>query len=425
MSDLLLLLVQIAAIISVARAVGILFRKVGQPQVVGEMAAGIMLGPTLLGWALPDAYESLFPAGSLGHLNVLSQIGLLLFMFLVGLEFNPKLLRKQGKTAFLTSHASISVPYLLGAVLALILYPRFSNESVDFAEFTLFLGAAMSVTAFPVLARILRDRQLNRTEIGTVAIACAAVDDVTAWCLLAYIVALVRATQGAAAPLWITFAGLTLYLMFMVFVARGLLARCLTASRRRKVPSEDMTALILMLLFVSAMTTEWLGIHLLFGAFVFGAVMPKEERLIAQLTLRIESVTQVLLLPIFFAYTGLRTSIQALNGKEMWLYCALVLLVAILGKFGGSAIAARVSGMSWRDSTAIGVLMNTRGLMELVILNIGLDLGVISPALFSMMVVMALGTTFMTTPLLECIYPARSIRAEQTPVQKYYAYNEL
>jgi Kef-type K+ transport system membrane component KefB len=180
-----------------------------------------------------------------------------------------------------------------------------------------------------------------------------------------------------------------------------------------------------MLLFVSAMTTEWLGIHLLFGAFVFGAVMPKEERLIAQLTLRIESVTQVLLLPIFFAYTGLRTSIQALNGTEMWLYCALVLLVAMLGKFGGSSIAARVSGMSWRDSTAIGVLMNTRGLMELVILNIGLDLGVISTALFSMMVVMALATTFMTTPLLEFIYPARSIRAEQAAVQKNYAYNEL
>ena len=424
MSDLLLLLVQIAAIISVARAAGILFRKIGQPQVVGEMAAGIMLGPTLLGWALPEAYESLFPAGSLGHLNVLSQIGLLLFMFLVGLEFNPKFLRKQGHTAFLTSHASISLPYLLGALLALFLYPRLSDESVDFMEFTLFLGAAMSVTAFPVLARILRDRQLSRTEIGTVAIACAAVDDVTAWCLLAYIVALVRAAHGAT-PLWITFTGLTLYLLFMVFVARGLLARLLTASRHRKVPSEDMTAFILMLLFVSAMTTEWLGIHLLFGAFVFGAVMPKEERLIAQLTLRIESVTQVLLLPIFFAYTGLRTSIQALNGTEMWLYCALVLLVAMLGKFGGSSIAARVSGMSWRDSTAIGVLMNTRGLMELVILNIGLDLGVISTALFSMMVVMALATTFMTTPLLEFIYPARSIRAEQAAVQKNYAYNEL
>jgi len=417
------LLFQIAVIAVAARGVGVLFRKIGQPQVVGEMAAGIMLGPSLLGWAFPQASQVLFPAESLDHLNVLSQIGVLLFMFLVGLEFNSRMVRNQGHAAILTSHVSITVPYMLGAALALYLYPRLSDDRVHFTEFALFMGAAMSITAFPVLARILRERQLHKTELGSVTLACAAVDDVTAWCLLAYILVLVRAAQGGT-PLWVTLAGLTVYLLFMVFVAKRLLRRFVTVFRRRKVLSDDMMALILVLLLVSAWATERLGVHLLFGAFLFGAVMPKERHFIAQLTEKIESVTLVLFLPIFFAYTGLRTSIGQVAGGEMWFYCLLILLAAVVGKLAGSAIASRIAGLGWRDATALGVLMNTRGLMELVILNIGLDLGVISPALFSMMVIMALTTTFMTTPILEWIYPAHAIRREQAAFRKNYAYSE-
>jgi K+:H+ antiporter len=423
MAHLAVLLFQIAVIAIAARAVGLVFRKIGQPQVVGEMAAGIMLGPSLLGWTLPEASRLLFPPESLDHLNMLSQVGLLLFMFLVGLEFNPRMLRHQGHAAILTSHVSITLPYLLGAALALYLYPRLSDEHVRFTEFALFIGAAMSVTAFPVLARILRERNLHKTELGSVTIACAAVDDVTAWCLLAYILVLVRASHGAT-PLWVTLLGLTLYLLFMVFVVKKLLARFVVAFRRRKTLSEDMMALILVLLLVSAWTTERLGVHLLFGAFLFGAVMPKERHFIAKLTERIESVTVLLFLPIFFAYTGLRTSIGQVTSGEMWVYCVLILLAAVGGKLAGSTIASRVAGLSWRDATALGVLMNTRGLMELVILNIGLDLGIISPALFSMMVIMALTTTFMTTPMLEWIYPAHAIRREQTVLRKKYAYTE-
>jgi Kef-type K+ transport system membrane component KefB len=424
MPHLAVLLFQIAVIAITARVVGLLFRKIGQPQVVGEMAAGVMLGPSLLGWALPEASQMLFPAASLDHLNILSQIGLLLFMFLVGLEFDSRMVRNQGHAAILTSHVSITLPYMLGAALALYLYPRLSDERVQFTEFALFMGAAMSITAFPVLARILRERQLHKTELGSVTIACAAVDDVTAWCLLAYILVLVRAAHGAV-PLWVTLAGLTVYLLFMVFVVKKLLTRFVTVFRRRKVLSEDMMAVILVLLLISAWATERLGVHLLFGAFLFGAVMPKEKHFIAQLTEKIESVTLVLFLPIFFAYTGLRTSVGLVTGGEMWFYCVLILLAAVVGKLAGSAIASRVAGLGWRDSIALGVLMNTRGLMELVILNIGLDLGVISPALFSMMVIMALATTFMTTPMLELIYPAKAIRAEQSAaVRKNYAYTE-
>lgn len=423
MPDLFTLLFQVAVIATAARIVGILFRLIGQPQVVGEMAAGIMLGPTLLGWAWPQASAVLFPADSLAALNILSQIGLLLFMFLVGLEFNPKLLRGLGHVAVMTSHVSIVAPFLLGAMLALLLYPELSDDRVGFTEFALFVGAAMSVTAFPVLARILHERQLHRTQLGTVAIACAAVDDVTAWCLLAYIVAFVRSAHEAT-PLWLTLGGLTLYILLMVFAVRPLLAKLLAASRRGRAPGEDMTAAVLVLLLVSAMTTEWLGVHLLFGAFLFGAVMPKEGRFVAHLTERIESVTLILFLPIFFAYTGLRTSIGLLDSPTMWWLCGLVLATAVVGKLVGSAVAARVAGMEWRDAAAVGVLMNTRGLMELVILNIGLNLGIISPALFSMMVVMALATTFMTTPLLEWIRPARSLRREEAVSVQDYAYSE-
>ena len=415
MPALLLLILQIAVILVAARVVGMAFRRIGQPQVVGEMVAGILLGPSLLGWAAPDAFAVLFPPASLPALNSLSQIGLVLFMFLVGVEFDPVLLRGRGNAAVITSHVSIVAPFLLGTLLALPLYPRLSDASVSFTGFALFMGAAMSVTAFPVLARILTERNLLRTRLGAVAIACAAVDDVSAWTLLALVVVIVRA-GAAEMPLWLTVGGSVVYVAFVVTVVRRLLAKLETYYLSRGRLTQDMVAGIVLLLLASAWVTEWLGIHALFGAFVVGAVMPKHPRFTHELTDRLQDVTVVLLLPLFFAFTGLRTSIGLVQGTELWLITGLVVLVAVVGKLGGSAVAARLTGLTWREAGALGVLMNTRGLMELVILTIGLELGVISPALFTMMVLMALVTTFMTTPLLELVYPARRIREEQMAI---------
>jgi len=404
--NLVTLLLQVAAIVITARLTGVLFRYLGQPQVMGETVAGILLGPSLLGWLAPGLSRVLFPASSLSYLGVLSQVGLLLFMFLVGLEFNATVIRNLGRAVVLTSHVSISAPFLLGSLLALFLYPRLSDASVSFPAFALFLGAAMSITAFPVLARILTERRLTRTELGTLAIACAAVDDVTAWCILAYIVAFVRASHGTR-PLWITLAGVTAFALVMVYGVRSLLQQFQRAYARTGRLTDTMMAMLLLLLLLSAAITEWLGIHLLFGAFLFGAILPRDAAFLHAVTEKLESVTLVLLLPLFFAFTGLRTSIGLVNGAQMWLYCLLIILVAVAGKLGGSTLAARLSGIPGRESLALGILMNTRGLMELVILNIGLELGVINQTLFSMMVLMALVTTILTTPLIELVYPAR------------------
>jgi Kef-type K+ transport system membrane component KefB len=410
MPNLVTLLLQVAAIVVTARLVGLLFRLIGQPQVVGEMVAGILLGPSFLGWVAPSLSTALFPAASLGYLSTLSQVGLLLFMFLVGLEFDPALIRGRGRAVVLISNVSIAVPFALGSGLALYLYPRLADPHVGFTAFTLFLGAAMSITAFPVLARILAERRLTRTDLGAMAIACAAIDDVTAWCILAYIVAFVRSTESS--HLWITFAGVTVFAVAMIFVVRRLLLRFQAAFAARHKLTEDMMALLMLLLLLSAAATEWLGVHLLFGAFLFGAVLPRDHDFVRAVAEKLESVTVVLLLPIFFAFVGLRTSLQLMSGREMWWYCLLVIVVAVVGKLAGSAVAARVAGIPWRNALAIGVLMNTRGLMQLVILNLGFELGVINQALFSMMVVMAIVTTLLTTPLMEWINPVREQRIE-------------
>ena len=406
-------LLQIGVILVTARLIGWLFRRIQQPQVIGEMVAGILLGPSLLGWLAPDISAALFPSESLGFLNSLSQVGLVLFMFLVGLELNPKTLRERGPTAVITSQASIIAPFLLGALLALYLYPRLSDGSVTFSHFALFMGTAMSMTAFPVLARILTERNLLRTQLGTVTIACAAVGDVTAWCILAGVVLLVRATD-LAVPLWLTLFGSAAYIGFMVFGVRRALRKLEAIYRRRGTMTQDLLAFILLLILASAWVTEWVGIHALFGAFLVGAIMPKEHRFVHALSEKLEDLAVVLLLPLFFAFTGLRASIGLVNGAELWFYCGLIIIVAIAGKFGGSMLSARMTGMSWREAGALGILMNTRGLIELVVLNIGLDIGVISPALFTMMVIMALATTFMTTPLLEWLYLAPLRRQEPT-----------
>ena len=408
--NLLLLILQIGVILIAARVVGVIFRKLlYQPQVVGEMAAGILLGPSLLGWAAPDVSAYIFPPASLPFLSSISQVGLIVYMFLVGLEFDTRLMRGRGHAAVVTSHVSIIAPFFLGSLVALFLYPRLSDDSVSFTGFSLFMGASMSVTAFPVLARILSERNLTRTRVGAVTIACAAVDDITAWSILAVVVAIVRASSMHA-PLWLTLAGSAAYLVLIIFVVRPALRYLEAYYKNRGRLTQDMLGIALLLVLASAWTTEWLGIHALFGAFAMGAIMPKKSRFVHDLMEKLEDLTVVVFLPIFFAFAGLKTSIGLVAGPEMWTYAGLCLLVAVAGKFGGSTIAARLTGLSWRESGALGILMNTRGLMELVILTIGLELGVISPALYTMLVMMALITTAMTTPVLELIYPARLIR---------------
>jgi K+:H+ antiporter len=399
------LLIQVIVIIVASRTIGWLLRRFRQPQVVGEMLAGILLGPSLLGAAAPAVYWLLFPTGSLRFLNALSQIGLLLFMFLVGLELDPRLLRERGHAAILTSHASITAPMLLGSAFALALYPRLADASVPFVAFALFLGAAMSITAFPVLARILNERGLQHTRLGATVIACAAVDDVSAWCVLAVVVAVARKATSAI-PLWLTIGGAAAFVLLMFGVVRPALEALYRRNASRSRISQDVVATVIVIILGSALATEWLGIHALFGAFLAGVVMPKEELLVAGLLEKFEDLMVSLLLPLFFAYTGLRMSVGLLRTGNLWLLCLAVLGIAVVGKFGGCALAARLTGVPWREASVIGALMNTRGLVELIILNVGLDLKVISPTLFTMMVLMALVTTLMTTPLIDQLYPA-------------------
>lgn len=420
MFSLFVLVVQIAVILVVCRVIGGLFRFMRQPRVVGEMFAGIFLGPSVLGWLAPKLSAALFPSSSLGYLNALSQIGLIVFMFLVGMGLNARELKDQGHTAVLTSHVSIIFPFTLAVLAAIYLYPRLSDNSVPFMSFALFMGAAMSITAFPVLARILSEQDMLHTRLGTVAIACAAVDDVTGWCILAYIIVLVRAVS-AASSVWLKFGGVLVFVVVMIFGIQPLLRRLYLVYERRKCISENHLAIILLLVLVSALCTEWLGVHMLFGAFLMGAIMPKDPGFVSYVTERLQTIIVVLLLPLFFAFTGLRTSVGLINGKDMWMFLGIILLVATAGKLGGSTLACWLNGMPLREAIGLGALMNTRGLMELVILNIGLDIKVISPALFSMMVLMALVTTFMTTPILSMV--AGHVFGEQKVAKLAEAYS--
>lgn len=401
MQDVHLPIVQICIILMASASVVWLLSKFRQPQVVGEMVAGILLGPSLLGWVAPGISAALFPPSSLGPLYLLSQVGLLLFMFMVGLELDTDKLRKLGKTALVISHTSIIVPFVLGALVAMFLFARVDN-TLPYTGFILFMGAAMSVTAFPVLARILDERNLLGTKLGTLTIACAAVDDVTAWCLLAVIIAVVRSEFNQLAW-WQMLLGVVIYLCVMLFVLRPMLQKLIARQQARK--TEKIIVVLLVCMLISSGVTEWLGIHALFGSFFAGVIVPKGNGVGEDIRNRLHLPVVTVLIPLFFAYTGLRTNIGLISSADMILYGGLVFLVAVAGKFGGSTIAARVMGVSWREATAIGVLMNTRGLMELVILNIGLDIGVLTRPLFSIMVFMAVTTTLMTTPILSWTYP--------------------
>jgi Kef-type K+ transport system membrane component KefB/nucleotide-binding universal stress UspA family protein len=405
-----LILIELLVVIGLSRLMGLGFERIKQPLVIGEIVAGIMLGPSLLGWLAPEAKATLFPPEALPSLGVLAQIGLIFFMFLIGLELNPKYLRGNLNVAVLISHVSILVPFSLGSLLALLLYPLVSNGDVSFTAFALFLGAAMSITAFPVLARIITENNLQRSRLGTLALTCAAVDDVTAWCVLALAIAVTRTNSMAGAIPTILYS--ILYIGVMVTLGQKFLKNLSKYyDRTGKVP-QFLVAIIYMAVVASALITETIGIHFIFGAFLIGAVMPKNAGLTRELAEKTEDFVLVFLLPLFFAYSGLKTEVGLLNTPDKWLLCLAVIGVAIIGKYVGTYFAARVSGIDKRESAALGWLMNTRGLTELIVLNIGLELKVISPLLFTMLVIMALVTTFMTSPLLEWIYPKRLIRLD-------------
>jgi Kef-type K+ transport system membrane component KefB len=393
-----ILLLQLIMIILTTRGIGKLFLKIQQPAVIGEMVAGILLGPSFVGMLFPGVQGLVFPESSMDTLRLLSQIGVVLFMFAVGLELDVQQLRKKAHAAVLVSHASIIVPFFLGTAFSLLIYTSLAHSHISFSAFALFTGISMSITAFPVLARIIEERRLSQTPLGNVVIACAAVDDVTAWCLLAIVVAITQSAALSGAMLTISLA--LLFIGLMLFLIKSQVERIFGIEAKVETLNRGLLASLLTFAFASALFTEVIGIHALFGAFLAGAIMPTQERLMVFLRERLEMFSAVFLLPLFFAFTGLRTQIGLLNDWQSWGLCAGIVMVAIAGKLGGSTLAARWTGMSWHDALSIGALMNTRGLMELIALNIGYDLGILSPRLFAMMVLMALATTFMAGPLL-------------------------
>ena len=396
-----ILLLQLVVIIVAARLVGRVFKKLGQPPVLGEIVAGIVLGPSLLGWLSPETMAFLFPASSMEILKLLSQIGVALFMFIVGMELDVRQLRQRAYAAIMVSHASIIVPFFLGVALSLWLYRSLGQPQTSFTPFALFMGIAMSITAFPVLARILEDRRMSQTYLGSIALTCAAVDDVTAWCALALVIAVAQSGGVSASFLTITFA--LAFICIMVLVVKPQLARLLAARPNHSEHSRGLVAGILAFVLACALFTEAIGIHALFGAFLAGVVMPATSGLRVQLKEKLETFSAVALLPLFFAFTGLRMQIGLLNDWHSWAICAVIVAVAIAGKLGASMLMAHWTGMNWRDSFTLGVLMNTRGLVELIVLNIGYDLGILSARAFAMLVLMALVTTFMTGPLLSLV----------------------
>ncbi len=390
-------LLALAAVVAAGQLLGRLFRLLGQPPVIGEVLAGILLGPSLLGRIWPAGFAYLLPPEITPALFIIAQLGVILYMFAIGLELNTESIWRTGKSALAISMAGIIVPLVLGVLLAVAIHP-YQNSQTPRLAFSLFLGVALSITAFPVLARILSDRGLTRTPLGQLALICAAAGDVAAWCLLAIVTGVAKAQADAGATVLLSTAA---FLAFMLAFVRPLIGRWLGAATSEITPAQVGAAMVALLF--SALATQWIGIHALFGAFLLGAIVPHDSPLAEQLGKHLENTVVVLFLPAYFALTGMRTEIGLVTGWQDWLLCGVIILLATAGKLGGTLAAARFTGQSWRDSAALGVLMNTRGLMELIVLNVGLDMGIISPRLFAMMVIMAIVTTIATTPVLQWI----------------------
>ena len=396
-----LLLTQISFILLVTVSCGWLARRLGQARVIGEIVGGILIGPSVLGRLAPDFSSHFFNKASSTTFDSLSTVGLILFLFLIGMELDYEHLYKQRGTALLASGMSIALPFAMGALLAHSLRVRFAPEGIGSIPFVLFLGIAMSITAFPVLARILEERGLQGTALGTTAILCAAVDDVAAWSLLALALTLIGKGEGSAS-LSVRMAGLVAYLILMLAVIRPL-ANWLVRRQKTAGLSIELLSVVVASILLSAAATDAIGVHPLFGAFLAGVCFPRIPRWQAAIRLRLDMFTSVLLLPLFFALTGMRTRLDLLSGASMWLWAGIVFVAAVIGKMGGAALASRWSGQSWKEALALGALLNTRGLVELIVLNIGYNAGVFSPTLFTMLVLMALMTTMMTAPVLNLL----------------------
>jgi Kef-type K+ transport system membrane component KefB len=388
-------------VLLVAVVCGRLARSMGQARVVGEIIGGILIGPSVFGRFAPHLSADLFPQSSLAQLELLSTVGLVLFLFLIGMELDYAQLARQRSTALAASGMSILLPFIMAALLAHPLRTRFAPHGTGSIPFVLFLGIAMSITAFPVLARILEERNLQSSPLGTTAILCAAVNDVVGWVLLAIALALIG-EAGGPSSLPLRLVGLAVYLFVMLGVIRPLAAR---AVERRHNPELSLTLLGVVVAFVllSAAATDKIGVHPLFGAFLAGVCFPRVEHWQIAIRERLDMLVSVLLLPLFFALTGMRTRLDLLNDSAMWVWAGIVLAAAVFGKMGGAAIAARWTGQSWRNAIALGALLNTRGLVELIVLNIAYNVGAFSPTLFTMMVVMALVTTMSTAPMLNLL----------------------
>ncbi len=395
------ILMQIVIIIATSRIFSYLVRKIGQPTVIGEIIAGIFLGPSVLGLFFPETINFLFSQTSMPAIQLLSQIGLVLFMFIIGMELDLSVLKNKAQAALVISHSTIGFLYFLGVVISYYIYEDYAGENVHFHVFALFMGISMSITAFPVLARIVQERGLNRTAFGSFIITIAAVDDITAWCLLAAIIAIAKAGNASSA---IYVVGFTIvYAMMMWWGVRPLLKKMSEIYVSKENLNKTVVAIIFVMVLSSAYITEMIGIHALFGAFFAGVIMPQNSKFKEIFTEKIEDISSVLLLPLFFAFTGLRTQIGLINTQEAWIVCAIIIFLAVFGKLAGASLSAKFLGLSWKHSFMIGVFMNTRGLMELVVLNIGYELGILSPKIFAIMVLMALSTTFMTGPALDLI----------------------
>ncbi|MDR1645540.1 MAG: cation:proton antiporter [Tannerellaceae bacterium] len=401
-SPIAILLLQIIAILLTCRLFGWLFMKMGQPTVIGEILAGIVLGPSILGHFAPGISDFLFREESLANINILSQFGLILFMFAIGMELDTGEVRRKLKETILISHTSIVVPFFFGMLTAYFVYDRYADQTTRFLPFALFIGISMSITAFPVLARIIQERGLTKSHLGTVTLASAANGDITAWCLLAVVIAIAQAGTMLSAIYSILFSGL--YMLLMFFVVQPILRMVGHIYHNKELIDKGMVALMFLILICSSYLTQILGLHALFGAFIAGVIMPANIKFRKILTEKVEDVSLALFLPLFFVSTGLRTEIALLNTPELWWMCAVITGAAVVGKFGGAFLSARFVGESIRDSLFIGALMNTRGLMELVILTIGYEMHILSPPMFVMLVLMTLVTTFMTAPLIAFIH---------------------
>jgi len=413
-----ILILQLIIIMITARIMGYLFQLIGQPLVIGEIVAGLILGPSVMGAFTPEISEFIFPEKSIDILQQLSQLGLIFFMFIIGMELDLQTFRRSANKAILISIASIIIPFISGVILAYYLYDGFAPRKIQFTSFALFMGTTMCITAFPILARIVQERKLTKTPVGTMAISVAAIGDVVAWCILAVVIAIVKSGDISHSILTIGLSVLYIFLMF--YLVKPFMYRLGRVYSSRESMGKPIVAFVFLLILVSSLFTEAIGIHALFGAFMAGVVMPEHLNFKRIFTEKIEDISLVILLPLFFVSTGLRTEVGLINSGHLWLICSIIILTATVGKFGGTLLASRYVGLNWNYSLTLGVLMNSKGLMELIVLNIGYDLGILNPEIFAMMVLMALATTLLTGPGLNLIHFFRQKKEPSRIREKTY-----